>query len=663
MNILPIALEDLVHARSIESARREFKKSWNDVIADAVFRTVCAFANDLQNLNGGYLVLGVDESEGLPILPPHGLDDLDVDLIQREIFGGCLARIDPEYQPVVAPEVFQGKRILVIWAPPGDARPYQAREHGGKGAAKYHYVRLASSTAAAKGDILTQLLQLTARIPYDDRRRGDVPLSAVSGDLLRHFLADVNSGLVAPGVALTTDDLLRGLKLTSRINGMEVPRNVSLLFFTDDPEVYFPGARIEVVQFGDDVGGDLIEEKVFRGPLPRQIRQVLAFLDNLAADVVRKVPGQAEARRFVAFPYEALEETISNAVLHRGYDAPPEPIKVYLYPDRLEITSYPGPVPGLRREDLQAGAHPPQAPMRNRRIGEFLKELRLAEMRSTGIPTIRRKMQENGSPAPQFDFDDESRAYFRVTLPAHPEYVVLHALREAARLSATGERERAIEHLSVARRHIPRSGALAAQLIEYAAAAGDFVLAQTVFSSVEGDPTINDRNLPYLAMSRAYLDRQEQAAARRLLAQVPEPTAAPDELELAILHKRSGDFERSHKLFAAAYPRLQNDPKAVHEFAQTKMRLAASAGRRGTHGRTAQRRLNREARELLRRAIELADSPVRRAWAWYDLAQVLARLKAPESEIRDACHRATEALPGETRFGEWLAQREHRKRE
>ncbi|HVC92109.1 MAG TPA: ATP-binding protein, partial [Pirellulales bacterium] len=164
MNILPIALEDLVHARSIESARREFKKSWNDVIADAVFRTVCAFANDLQNLNGGYLVLGVDESEGLPILPPHGLDDLDVDLIQREIFGGCLARIDPEYQPVVAPEVFQGKRILVIWAPPGDARPYQAREHGGKGAAKYHYVRLASSTAAAKGDILTQLLQLTARI-------------------------------------------------------------------------------------------------------------------------------------------------------------------------------------------------------------------------------------------------------------------------------------------------------------------------------------------------------------------------------------------------------------------------------------------------------------------------------------------------------------------
>lgn len=56
---------------------------------------------------------------------------------------------------------------------------------------------------------------------------------------------------------------------------------------------------------------------------------------------------------------------------------------------------------------------------RNRRIGEFLKELDLTEGRSTGIPNILKVMVENGSPAPLFETDDE-RASFVVLLQVHP---------------------------------------------------------------------------------------------------------------------------------------------------------------------------------------------------------------------------------------------------
>lgn len=56
---------------------------------------------------------------------------------------------------------------------------------------------------------------------------------------------------------------------------------------------------------------------------------------------------------------------------------------------------------------------------RNRRIGEFLKELDLTEGRSTGIPKILREMAANGSPAPEFDSDDD-RTYYLVRLPVHP---------------------------------------------------------------------------------------------------------------------------------------------------------------------------------------------------------------------------------------------------
>ena len=55
MHGAPINIDDLVHARSVEDNRREFKATWDDSVKESDVRTVCAFANDLLNLNGGYV--------------------------------------------------------------------------------------------------------------------------------------------------------------------------------------------------------------------------------------------------------------------------------------------------------------------------------------------------------------------------------------------------------------------------------------------------------------------------------------------------------------------------------------------------------------------------------------------------------------------------------
>lgn len=68
-------------------------------------------------------------------------------------------------------------------------------------------------------------------------------------------------------------------------------------------------------------------------------------------------------------------------------------------------------------EDLRAGRAVSRR-YRNRRIGEFLKELDLTEGRSTGVPKILRAMASNGSPSPQFE-SDEDRTNFLVRLPVH----------------------------------------------------------------------------------------------------------------------------------------------------------------------------------------------------------------------------------------------------
>ena len=77
---LPINIDHLLRQRTIEGERIEYKAGWNP---QSVLHTICAFANDFHNLGGGYIVLGVEEQNGRPVLPPTGIDPESVEAIQK----------------------------------------------------------------------------------------------------------------------------------------------------------------------------------------------------------------------------------------------------------------------------------------------------------------------------------------------------------------------------------------------------------------------------------------------------------------------------------------------------------------------------------------------------------------------------------------------------
>ena len=105
---------------------------------------------------------------------------------------------------------------------------------------------------------------------------------------------------------------------------------------------------------------------------------------------------------------------------HKSYEIP-EPITVTLTPEKMEILSLPGPDLSISDEDLRK-CHLVSRQNRNRRIGDFLKELDLVEGRNTGIPAILRAMRQNGSKPPIFETDAERR-YFLLTLPVHADFI------------------------------------------------------------------------------------------------------------------------------------------------------------------------------------------------------------------------------------------------
>jgi ATP-dependent DNA helicase RecG len=411
---LPINIDNLLHFRGVESARVEFKRSLDEKTTGLqILKTICAFANDFYNDNGGYLVIGVEEHHGVAVLPPVGLNPNLLEPIQKWIRGHC-KRLDPEIQPIISPEKIDGRHLLVLWVPASDARPHQAPVSL-TGRDKAYYVRLGSETVVATGNLLTELLSMCAKIPFDDRRANQFTVNDLRATLVREFLHEVRSDLLHEP---DDHEIYRRLRLTRRVNGHEVPRNVALLFFADDPEMAFPGARIEVVHFVQGAGGNSLHEQIFRGPLPHQLKSCLTYLNNFSVTYIQKHDDRPEVSQWVSFPKTALEETLVNAVFHRSYDGIYEPTKVYLFPDRLEVTSYPGPMPGLERKHFAAGQRIPLVPARNRRIGEMLKELRLAEARGTGVPKVFQAMVHNGSPPPRYEFD-EQRTYFTVILPTY----------------------------------------------------------------------------------------------------------------------------------------------------------------------------------------------------------------------------------------------------
>ena len=434
---IPINVEDLINQRIVESNRVEFKGSFNPA---PVFRSICAFANDIDNIGGGYIVLGVDEKDGVPVLPVRGIPRDQIDAILKKLFQYC-HMIEPYYEPVAEPMLCNGEYVIVIWVSGGFGRPYKVSEDvTAKGSEKRYYVRKFSSSKIASTDEEKELFYVSSTIPFDDRPNLTAEVDDLDLGLLRSHVKEIGSSLYAASVNRTTLDIAKDLQLIAGPPEALKPRNVGILMFSEHPEKYFRYARIEVVDLPDPTGNNMVE-KIFTGPIQRQLRDALEYLKNYAVkEVILKQAGKAEARRIWNYPYEAIEEILSNAVYHRSYQVR-EPITVRITPEGMEITSFPGfdrSITDQQIRDLQIRSRI----YRNRRIGDFLKELHLIEGRNTGFPNAINAIRENGSPMLRFDMNPE-RDYLSVTIPVH-EYFIAGSKKDERQVSYE---KRILEHL------------------------------------------------------------------------------------------------------------------------------------------------------------------------------------------------------------------------
>ena len=407
---LPTNIQTLLGGGVVEWARIEFKTTWDP---QASLKTICAFANDIDNWGGGYLVIGVSQKDGRPSelvgVPPE-----KVDIYLKDMLNKCKL-IQPSYSPITEVSKYDDKLFIVVWAPGGSVRPYSSPKTPTKrGGDRICWIRKMASTIEPSSEEKRDLYNLANNVPFDDQVNHSAELPDLNITLIKSHLKEIGSSLYELADSMPFGELCRSMNIAEGPGEYLKPKNVGLLFFSMNPEKWFPYAQIDIVEMPEGEGGDRIFEHTFKGPIQQQLRDALLYLkNNVITEEVLKKADTAEAERRFNYPFAALEEALSNAVYHKGYDSR-EPIEVRVLENRIEILSHPGAdrsisIDGLKEYRAVSRRY------RNRRVGEFLKELHLTEGRNTGFQKILHSLKQNGSPAPVFE-TDEARVYFLVTL-------------------------------------------------------------------------------------------------------------------------------------------------------------------------------------------------------------------------------------------------------
>lgn len=529
-------------------AQRESEQiEWKENVADIndVVETLSAFANDLQNLGGGYVVCGAKEEKdehGFPRLARTGLIATRLKEVENIVLTRCRERVSPPLAPLVEELASDDpqRRILVFVQPAtSSAHTFRRADEGAK-----HFVRVSRSTIEARNGLLKDLLVRKGALEAWDRRLcngatdADIDLLALRDALQRMSVFSHDRGVepyLSPDVALSP--FVPSLFAREPLSGVLRPRNFAVLLFGRDTQRFIPGAvSFFSIYPGADRSDPYAERHDLAGNILEQARRLQELLDIQSYTAFDKT--DRASPNLVKYPKRALYEAMGNALAHRDYELT-DPTRLTVFADRIEVVS-PGPLPtGVELESLRAGTAAPK--WRNQALAWFFTRLQIAQAEGQGIPTILSSMRQEGCPPPLFEADQ-----LRVVcvLPAHPRHAVLRDLRSAEQALALGELAQAKAQVENILQRDPLNSRALQLFAEVHHARGDSVpVAAWVQEHIERIESLPPQILVQLAEA---LENDHASDSDRALARTLLTAAARGRLEERELRRIAVAMSRAH---------------------------------------------------------------------------------------------------------------------
>ena len=375
-------LQDLL--RSTETFRVERTTSTGDM--DKFQEAICAFSNDLPNSRKhGYLILGAYDNGTLSGLR---VDDALLKKIAAIRSDGNILPL-----PVMSVERFEFEDgdLLVAEVSPSLVPPVRYRGRT--------FVRI-----GPRRDIATEAeerILFERRTSYmatfDATPCFGATIDSIDVDFVKNeYLPRV----VAPDVLAADTRNVKEQLASIHLYDLEhdCPTNAAIILFGKDPRHFMPGSYVQYVRFaGKAIGGEVLNEKRFQGPLFVLLPELESFVSN-AIITQRPVPVSLfREKAVINYPNNALRELLMNACMHRDYQSN-MPIRLYQFDDHIEIMNAGGLYGEARPENF-----PTVNDYRNPIIAEAMKEMKYVNMFNQGIRRVQDMLRENGNREAEFD--------------------------------------------------------------------------------------------------------------------------------------------------------------------------------------------------------------------------------------------------------------------
>lgn len=618
---------DLKELSSRESEKVEWKENGDDQnIVRSIVKTISAFANDISNFGGGYVICGAKEIKdeyGFPKVSHKGLTADKLREIEGKVLQHCRDYVSPPIIPIVQEienPVDSSTRILAfIVVASNDVHSYR------DGEVSNFYVRISRETREARNGILTQLLIKKQRIEYFDKR---INSNASESDIDVLFFRDSmqEMGLLSPEKSLEDyfsekeqiAELVSPLFIKSPLDGNLRPRNFTLLLFgkknsitSNYPEAY---TALSIYK-GIDRSEPTAERYTLTGSIVEQAKRAVELLNTQAYTAFDKTslkPNQ------VKYPIRALQEAVVNAIVHRDYEIP-EPIRITVFSDRIEIKS-PGSLHwGVDKEKFLLGKASPK--WRNQCFAYLFNKLQLAQSEGQGIPTIIRTMKEEGCPDPIFEIENES---VTCILPAHPRHRTIRELQEIQDkiiLEKLDEAKIQVLNLLDADLYNFRSLDLFCEIVGKQRCVNElfeFLEKKNIdYYSVNSNTLLNISEI----LSNERENLQYQKLANRILSIALSGRIEESQIAKAVVNlKKVGEPEEVIKFVSDSlvrYPNLAQNPTVLQKRATAKMDMAKKCINTGKDFKSNPKTKAR-AWEMCRQLIEEAERDLNKAWEYAD---------------------------------------------
>lgn len=579
-----------------EGVDLEFKESYSDVIGEAI----CAFANGYGNITKGIILLGINNSGNLVGVVG------DMDSIQRKIHDVALKCI-PQITPLISVVQMADKKIVHISITRGGSRPYHFNGRC--------YIRVGSSTRTATPEEEERIRQEANLEPFDSTCLEGTSASDLNQNKIQEFYAITRSDETVKGEDRDTITLAQSLGFLKKENNVIRPTVSAILLFGKDPQKILKHSSVNAIRFrGYDQSDQIMDRKEITGTVPEMIDEAAKFVNRFSI-VESKISNDSVYRMDKQeYPFVPVREALANAVAHRDYTNIGTQVDLYMFDDRIEITSPGGLGGGVTKDDLENATG--NRWTRNPTLASLLYELRIVERAGTGIKRMFKEMKSNGSNPPSFIITD-SRV--KVILKAHPDYVARRHFEDAIFAKDRGELEAAKKHLVEALNIKPDSPDAKALMAALEGQLGAIESARNLYQSILKD----------------------------------NPKDFNAKLNWALLEDKNGDYDKARKLYNDALTLQPSNTYAINSYALLERRLGNLPKARDLfkqltqinpdnpinwqiQGQLEVKAKNfKEALKLFEKALELSTDDHNRAWIHADIAFTMQRLKMSIKDIEE----------------------------